>query len=76
MVGERSIGDPGLVPRKGACMRLFRRKPTMDIDDLPCPRCTERVPEGATECDMCGLDLRPLRSGATTARTNEVRDRG
>ena len=47
-------------------MRLFRRKTTVDIDDVRCPRCTERGPEGATECGMCGLDLRPLRSAAAS----------
>ena len=56
-------------------MRLFRRKPTLDIDDERCPRCIERVPDGATECGMCGLDLRPLRSAAATARTDEAGDR-
>jgi hypothetical protein len=26
--------------------------------------CTERVPEGAQECAMCGADLRALRPGS------------
>lgn len=56
-------------------MRLFRRKPTVDIDDVRCPRCTERVPEGATGCGMCGLDLRPMRSAAANARNDEAGDR-
>jgi hypothetical protein len=43
-------------------MRLFRRKPTVDDAGERCPRCSERVPEGADECAMCGVDLRPLRS--------------
>jgi hypothetical protein len=75
MHGRREVcRRPWARTSKGACMRLFRRKPTMDID-LRCPRCTERVPEGATECGMCGLDLRPLHSVAANARTDEVRDR-
>jgi hypothetical protein len=43
-------------------MRLFRRRTITDTDDERCPRCTEKVPQGADECAMCGLDLRPLRS--------------
>jgi hypothetical protein len=43
-------------------MRLFRRREIMETDDERCPRCAEKVPEGASECAMCGLDLRPLRS--------------
>ena len=40
-------------------MRLFKRKP--EIDDVPrCPNCRERVPEGATQCAMCGLGLTHL----------------
>ena len=35
-------------------MRLFKRKQ----EDLPCcPECRERIPEGATECAMCGHEL-------------------
>lgn len=57
-------------------MRLFRRKP-ISLDDSPrCPRCTEKVPEGASECAMCGVDLRPLRPGAGPARADQVRAGG
>jgi hypothetical protein len=45
-------------------MRLFRRRAIIETDDERCPRCAEKVPEGATQCAMCGLDLRPLRSSA------------
>jgi hypothetical protein len=40
-------------------MGLFRRK---DVEPEPerCPLCTERVPDGAQECAMCGADLRTL----------------
>lgn len=54
-------------------MRLFRRKTTTEQEGERCPRCLERVPEGADECLMCGVDLRPLprgsrdRKGATRA---------
>ena len=44
-------------------MRLFRRKATSEDEGERCPRCRERVPEGADECLMCGVDLRPLRRG-------------
>jgi hypothetical protein len=43
-------------------MRLFRRKAMIQDEGERCPRCAERVPEGANECAMCGVDLRPLRS--------------
>ncbi len=47
-------------------MRLFQRK----TEDVPrCPSCRERVPDGATECAMCGRDL-------TRADVDEPRDRG
>ncbi len=43
-------------------MRLFQRKPSTDDQADRCPRCRERVPDGAAECMMCGLALEPLRS--------------
>jgi hypothetical protein len=43
-------------------MGLFRRKAIIEDEGERCPRCTERVPEGASECAMCGADLRPLRA--------------
>ena len=46
-------------------MGLFRRKTTVEDEGDRCPRCTERVPDGAGECAMCGLDLRPFRALAT-----------
>ena len=45
-------------------MGLFRRKPTIEDEPERCPLCSERVPEEATECAMCGADLRPLRPGS------------
>jgi len=45
-------------------MRLFRRRATSEEEGERCPRCRERVPEGADECHMCGLDLRPVRREA------------
>ena len=42
-------------------MRLFGRKPTEDELEERCPHCGEPVPDGATRCMMCGIDLRPLR---------------
>ena len=41
-------------------MPLFRRKPDIEAKPLRCPICSERVPEQAIECAMCGADLRPL----------------
>jgi hypothetical protein len=45
-------------------MRLFGRKQTIEEDVERCPRCRERLPEGATECMMCGLALGPVRESA------------
>ena len=42
-------------------MGLFRRKPA-EPEPERCPLCSERVPDGASECAMCGADLRPLRA--------------
>jgi hypothetical protein len=44
---------------------LFRRKTKTEDESQRCPRCRERVPEGADECVMCGVDLRPLRRGSS-----------
>ena len=40
-------------------MRLFRKKPLDHEVDERCPQCGEPVPDGAIECMMCGVDLRP-----------------
>jgi zinc-ribbon domain len=41
-------------------MGLFGRKRREDEVEERCPHCNEPVPEGAVECMMCGIDLRPL----------------
>jgi hypothetical protein len=41
-------------------MGLFGRKRRHDEAER-CPHCSEPLPEGAVECMMCGIDLRPLR---------------
>jgi predicted amidophosphoribosyltransferase len=41
-------------------MRLFRRKTTDEVSEERCPYCSERLPEGANECQMCGANLTPL----------------
>jgi hypothetical protein len=42
-------------------MRLFGRRRSNDGIEERCPHCREPGPAGATECMMCGVDLRPLR---------------
>jgi hypothetical protein len=42
-------------------MGLFRRKPKVEDDAERCPLCTERLPDGADQCAMCGADLKALR---------------
>jgi hypothetical protein len=40
-------------------MRILRRRSNNDGDTRElCPICSEPVPEGATECTMCGSVLR------------------
>jgi hypothetical protein len=45
-------------------MALFRRKPKAEEEPERCPVCTERLPDDADECAMCGADLKALRGGA------------
>jgi hypothetical protein len=40
---------------------MFGRQRNDDEAEERCPQCGEPVPEGAAECMMCGVDLRPLR---------------
>ena len=40
---------------------LFRRKQNIEEEPERCPVCTERLPDDADECAMCGADLKPLR---------------
>ena len=53
-------------------MGLFRRKAMIEDEAERCPRCAERVPEGADECAMCGMDLRPLRSPSPGPQVNQA----
>jgi rRNA maturation endonuclease Nob1 len=55
-------------------MGLFRRKQKVEDESERCPVCTERLPDDADECAMCGANLKALRpsskSGAgRTAKT-------
>jgi rRNA maturation endonuclease Nob1 len=49
-------------------MGLFRSS-KVEAEPERCPLCTERVPDGADECAMCGADLKALRP------SSEDRDR-
>jgi rRNA maturation endonuclease Nob1 len=46
---------------------LFKRRTDVEAEPERCPICTERVPEDAQECAMCGADLKALGVG-TPAR--------
>jgi hypothetical protein len=48
-------------------MALFRGKRGDDEPEDRCPVCGEPVPHGASQCMMCGIDLRPLRHERTGA---------
>jgi hypothetical protein len=54
-------------------MGLFRRRNELEVEPERCPICTERVPEGAQECGMCGADLRSLGLGSPESDTDERR---
>jgi hypothetical protein len=41
-------------------MGLFRRSAQGNDEAARCPRCRERLPDGATACMMCGVALEPL----------------
>jgi rRNA maturation endonuclease Nob1 len=56
-------------------MRFFRRKPPIEEEELRCPQCSERVPEGADHCDMCGADLRGLHHGSSERPVETAPDR-
>ena len=58
---------PGFSTGERRGMALFRRKPTENEPER-CPLCSERVPDEATECAMCGADLRPLRPRSAEPR--------
>jgi hypothetical protein len=51
-------------------MGLFRRKAMSEDDSERCPRCRERLPEGAVECMMCGLALEPLLGAPSNEQAN------
>jgi hypothetical protein len=55
-------------------MRLFGRKRRDAEEEERCLRCGEPVPQGAAECMMCGMDLRPFRaaSDAPVATASET----
>jgi hypothetical protein len=53
---------------------LFRRKQAgLEDDSERCPRCRERVPDGAVECMMCGLALAPVRVQTSQERAEARR---
>jgi hypothetical protein len=53
-------------------MGLFRRKTDAEAEPERCPICTERVPDGAQECAMCGADLRALGVGVRARAVSET----
>jgi hypothetical protein len=55
---------------EGTQMGIFRRKTSGHDDAERCPRCRERLPDGAVECMMCGLALEPVRG---VPRTDEAK---
>jgi len=54
-------------------MGLFRRKANDEPEPERCPMCSECVPEGADECNMCGADLRALRPSSGRASATHSR---
>jgi predicted amidophosphoribosyltransferase len=54
-------------------MRFLRRKRSDDEVEERCPHCNEPVPDEATHCNMCGVDLRPFRGTAGSAALESPR---
>jgi hypothetical protein len=52
------VSDNGLTER--GMMGLFRKSAKGNDEAERCPRCRERLPDGATACMMCGVALEPL----------------
>ena len=42
-------------------MGLFRRNTNTEPEPERCPMCSERVPDGADGCNMCGANLKILK---------------
>ena len=55
-------------------MGLFRRNTNVEPEPERCPMCSERVPDGADECNMCGANLKALRPSSARA-TRELAER-
>jgi hypothetical protein len=63
MHGSPSVRQPPSVSDnsdQGGMMGLFRKRAKGDDAAERCPRCRERLPDGATACMMCGVALEPL----------------
>lgn len=76
MDGSRNEGnDAGSRRTKGDRMRFFRRKATTEDEAERCPQFSERVPEGADHCFMCGADLRTLSPRSPERPVNTPVDR-
>jgi ribosomal protein L40E len=58
----------GIRQAKGEQMRLFRRQKKVEDEPARCPVCTERLPDEADQCRMCGADLRALRPSSHEVR--------
>lgn len=48
-------------------MRFFKRKDEPRL--MTCPSCSQLVSADATECDLCGADLREIPEGQRTGFT-------
>jgi uncharacterized protein with PIN domain len=76
MAADRASGnDAGSRGSKGDRMRFLRRKPTIEEEEERCPQCSERVPEGAEHCFMCGADLRGLHRESSERPVETAPDR-
>jgi hypothetical protein len=51
-------------------MALFRSEDAPS-GSLRCPECRERLPDGATECTMCGAAVEPRRQAGDGERSDE-----
>jgi DNA-directed RNA polymerase subunit RPC12/RpoP len=56
-------------------MALINRKQSEEDVAVRCPKCDERVPDGARRCTMCGHRLADVATEATRERADDAQAR-
>lgn len=56
-------------------MALINRKQSAEDVAVRCPKCHERVPDGARRCTMCGHSLADVAAEAARERAGDPQER-